>query len=184
MRFKIDTGADVTVIPEKMYKTTFSNAELQTVTRHSLHGPGGHALDVSGKFVAKLQVKALTTQQEIFVVRGMTRCLLGRPAIVALQVIKRCETVQKGASYLVEVADVQAEFPNLFKGLGKTKEEYTICLKSDAKPFALSTPRPIPIPLMKTVENELLKMQVEGVISKVDQDWCSGMVIVLSLMVA
>ena len=33
---------------------------------------------------------------------------------------------------------------------------------------------------MKKVEDELLKMQVEGVISKVDQptDWCSGMVIV------
>ena len=62
----------------------------------------------------------------------------------------------------------------------KMSEEYIICLKSDAQPFALSTPRRIPIPLMKKVEDELLKMQVEGVISKVDQptDWCSGMVIV------
>ena len=36
------------------------------------------------------------------------------------------------------------------------------------------------IPLKKKVEDELLKMQVLGVISKVDQptDWCSGMVIV------
>ncbi|XP_062523487.1 uncharacterized protein K02A2.6-like [Corticium candelabrum] len=180
LRFKIDTGADVTVIPEKVYKTTFSNAKLQPVTRHSLRGPGGHALDVRGKFVAKLQVKALAAQQEIFVVSGMTRCLLGRPAIEALQVIKRCEIVQKAACNLVKVADVQAEFPNLFKGLGKMKEEYTICLKSDTKPFALSTPRRIPIPLMKKVEDELLKMQVEGVISKVDlpTDWCSGMVIV------
>ena len=180
LRFKIDTGADVTVIPEKVYKTTFSKAKLQPVTRHSLRGPGGHALDVRGKFVAKLQVKALAAQQEIFVVSGMTRCLLGRLSIEALQVIKRCEIVQTAACNLVKVADVQAEFPNLFKGLGKMKEEYTVCLKSDTKPFALSTPRRIPIPLMKKVEDELLKMQVDGVISKVDQptDWCSGMVIV------
>ena len=41
---------------------------------------------------------------------------------------------------ITNLADVQAEFPNLFKGLGKMSEEYTICLKSDAQPFALSTP--------------------------------------------
>ena len=79
-----------------------------------------------------------------------------------------------------EVADVQAVFPNLFKGLGKMSEGYTICLKSDAQPFVLPTPTQIPIPLIKKVEDELLKIQVEGVISKVDQptDWCSGKVIV------
>ncbi len=44
LRFKIDTGADVRVTPERVYKTTFSNARLQTATRHSLRGPGGHAL--------------------------------------------------------------------------------------------------------------------------------------------
>ena len=92
----------------------------------------------------------------------MTRCLLGRPAIEALQLVKRCESVHKAENNLSEVADVQAEFPNLFS------EEYTSCLKSDAQPFALSTPRRIPILLMKKVEDELLKMQVDGVISKVN----------------
>ena len=103
LRVKIDIGADVTVIPERVYKTTFSNPKLQTATRHSLHGPGGHALDVRGKFVANLQVTVLTTQQEIFVVQGMTRCLLGRPAIEALRVIKRCEPVHKAENNLSEV---------------------------------------------------------------------------------
>ena len=85
-----------------------------------------------GKFVANLQVNVLTTQQEIFVVIGMTRCLLARPAIEALQVIKQCEPAHKAENNLSEVAHVQAEFPNLFKGLGKMSEEYNICLKSDA----------------------------------------------------
>ena len=136
-----------------------------------------------GKFVANLQVKVLTTQQEIFVVRGMTRCLLGRPAIEALQIIKWYQPVHKAENNLSEAADIQAEFPNLFKGFEKMSEEYTICLKSDAQPCALSTPRRIPIPLMKKVVDELLKMPVEGVISRVDQptDWCSGMVIVPKL---
>ena len=115
--------------------------------------------------------------------RGMTRCLLGRPAIEALQIIKWYQPVHKAENNLSEAADIQAEFPNLFKGFGKMSEEYTICLKSDAQPCALSTPRRIPIPLMKKVTDELLKMPVEGVISRVDQptDWCSGMVIVPKL---
>ena len=64
LRFKIDTGADVTVVPESVYKTTISNANLQTATKHSLRGPGGHALAVHGKFVANLQVKVLTTHSK------------------------------------------------------------------------------------------------------------------------
>ncbi len=68
------------------------------------------------------------------------RCLLGRPVIEALQVIK---PVHKAENNLNEVADVQAEFPNLFKGLGKMSEEYTICLKSDAQPFANTNTYPL-----------------------------------------
>ena len=60
------------------------------------------------------------------------------------------------------------------------KTEYEIKLQHEAKPFALSTARRIPIPLHDIVEHELKQMEATGVISKVSQptDWCAGMVVV------
>ena len=60
------------------------------------------------------------------------------------------------------------------------QEEYTIQLKDGAVPFALTTPRRVPIPLMPGVRAELENMEKLGVISRIDSptDWCAGMVVV------
>ena len=71
-------------------------------------------------------------------------------------------------------------YPDLFKGLGTMTGEYHISLREGAKPFALSTPRRIALPLMPKVKQELERMEKMGVIAKVEQptDWCAGIVIV------
>ena len=58
--------------------------------------------------------------------------------------------------------------------------EYTIVLKPGAKPFSLSTPRRISLPLMPKVREELTRMEQQGVISKVEEPtaWCTAMVVV------
>ena len=71
-------------------------------------------------------------------------------------------------------------FPQLFTGLGKIEQEYTIKLREGAQPFSLNTPRRVPIPLMQQVRNELDRMERLGVISRVEDptEWCAGMVVV------
>ena len=71
-------------------------------------------------------------------------------------------------------------FPKLFRGLGTIEGEYEIVLTKDAKPYALATPRRIPLPLKSQVEEELKHMEALGVIRKVDvpTDWCAGMVVI------
>jgi hypothetical protein len=75
---------------------------------------------------------------------------------------------------------VQEQYSELFSGLGKTDWEYTIKLKPGYVPFALSTPRRVPLLLMEKVKKELQRMENMGVISRVDKstNWCSGMVVV------
>ena len=72
------------------------------------------------------------------------------------------------------------KFPSLFQGLGSFGEEYTIKLKDGAKPFAIFTPRHVPMPLRTRVKEELHKMESMQAISKVEQPtpWCAGMVVV------
>ena len=70
--------------------------------------------------------------------------------------------------------------PSVFSGLGNLGDEYEIQLKPDAKPYALHTPRSVPLPLRDKVRKELERMESLGVISKVDEptEWCAGMVVV------
>ena len=57
---------------------------------------------------------------------------------------------------------------------------YHIDLQSDAKPFALTAPWRIAIPLMDKAKIELQRMEKMGVISRVSEptDWCAGLVVV------
>ena len=72
------------------------------------------------------------------------------------------------------------DYPQLFEGLGTKKDEYTIKLKDDAKPFALTLPRKVPMPLYEESRHEIERMLKSGVISPVDHptEWCAPMVVI------
>ena len=82
----------------------------------------------------------------------------------------------------VETADYHKDNnPTLFGGLGRMSGgDYSIQLREDAVPFALSTQRRVSIPLMDVVKRELRMMEHIQVIRRVDTptDWCAGMVVV------
>ena len=169
--FKIDMGADVSVIPEVVFK------QLQGVTLNPadrrLIGPGQNRLEVSGQFTAKLMHQNSVADEQIYVVKQLQKSLLGRPGILALDLIARIHALQEVDKFVVR-------FPKLFQGLGTIQGEYRISLQEGAKPFALSTPRRIPLPLMPKVKLELQRMEDMGVIRKVEQptDWCASIVVV------
>ncbi len=170
LMFKLDTGADVTAISDEAYKS-LGNAALQKSSK-MLYGPGRKALSVSGEFSQKLYCKGKATVQQIFVIKGLTSNLLGLPAISALNLATRVDTV---ADY---DSTVKKAHPKLFQGLGEFGEPYHIKLRPDAKPHALYTPRRVPLPLRSRVKEELHRMETLGVISRVDEPtpWCAGMV--------
>ncbi|GBM22128.1 hypothetical protein AVEN_266487-1 [Araneus ventricosus] len=76
--------------------------------------------------------------------------------------------------------DPKAKFPELFKGLGVMKGCYSIKLKPGANPFAITSPRRVPIPLLYQTEAELERMVKEKVITPVlkPTEWCAPVVIV------
>ena len=57
------------------------------------------------------------------------------------------------------------QFPKLFTGLGRLEGDYSIQLREDAKPFALSVPLRVVIPLKDQVREELDRMEQLGVIA-------------------
>ena len=80
----------------------------------------------------------------------------------------------------IQGEDVRRLFPSVFRGLGTLGDTYQIKLKEGAIPHSIYTPRTVPLPLRGKVREELQRMEVMGVISKIQDPtpWCAGMVIV------
>ena len=106
IQFKIDTGADVTVIPDTEYSRS-RDGPLSPPDR-TLSGPGQHVLKVKGQFFGHLERNHKTSQQTIYVVEDLHKALLGRPAIEALQILSFIEPLQ--------ASDIFGQFPKLFTG--------------------------------------------------------------------
>ena len=101
----------------------------------------------------------------IYVVQDLKRPSLGRDAAEKLNLVNRVDT-DSSDDYKTKMA---SNHPQLFTGLGQMKETYTITLKEDAKPFEISVPRKVPLPLYQKTKDELDRMLEAGVISLVDQ---------------
>ena len=169
----IDTGAEVTVISQRTWKSV-GKPELSPPDR-TLCGPDRGVIPTLGKFIGTFTNGAQQAEEEIYVAKGLSKSLLGRPSISNLGLVKRVATVDSSSKL-----PPQDQYPSLFQGLGRLEGEYTIELHEDAKPFALTTPRRVAIPLLKNVRQELQRMEELGVIARVNQstEWCAGMLVV------
>ena len=105
--------------------------------------------------------------------------LLGRPAIDALNLVQKVDTIHCDDSRRIE-QEVETMYPYLFKGLGELEGEFSIKLTPGSAPYAITTPRRVALLLMLKVNEELQRMEKLCVISKVHlpTDWCAGMVVV------
>ena len=144
--------------------------ELQSSNKR-LCGPDNRSQEVVGEIFATISYKGLSDRNKLYVVKNLQQNLLGLPAIQSLNILT-----------VVDAIDDLTSEPDsaIFTGLGTFPESFKISLAPDAKPFALFTPRVVPIPLRKKVQEELGQMESLGVISRSDKPtpWCSGMVVV------
>lgn len=159
----------MTVVPEDVYRRYLPQTRLRDPMR-VLNGPNQEQLQFLGGMNTEIgyQEKKLCT--DIYVVRGLGEPLLSTETSEALAVVKRLFEITAKVSQVSE-SSVKAlqEFPKLLQGLGCVKMPYRIRLKREAVPFALSTPRRVPLPLMGTIKKEVEHMVAQGVIVPVDE---------------
>ncbi|UYV83534.1 K02A2.6-like [Cordylochernes scorpioides] len=160
MPFQIDTGADVSVMPENCFKQNFSHKLGKTQKR--LYA-AGMAMPVLGNFQATLEANGKVSHEEIFVVKNLHVSLLSAKASEELGFIQRLLHVNSNP-----LTDPLKDYPKLFSGLGKLNKPYKIELNDQAQPYAIHTPRRIPFPLMNKTKQKLKEMEQQGGIEKVD----------------
>ena len=170
IKFRVDSGADVTVISKPMYDSAFSHIPLRPAGR-VLRGPDNKPLHCLGCFPATITRSGLSLKEDIYVlIQGSS--LLSRDASRNLKVITFVGSVSE--------FDVGKEFPALFTGLGKLAEPYKIRLDESIQPYSVSHTRRVPLPLMPKVKLELDRLEMLGVIRPVSKptEWCAPMVVV------
>ena len=97
-------------------------------------GPDHSILPILRRFTVRLRKGDIEVEQEIFVAKEVHKPLLGQPAIEALGLVQCIRGIRT---------------KQLFHGLGKLQGQYSIKLQEGA---ILTTPRRVPIPLMKPVK--------------------------------
>ncbi|XP_064476419.1 uncharacterized protein LOC135390594 [Ornithodoros turicata] len=86
--FKVDTGADVTVVSEETYRTYLSTIPLNKPST-ILKGPNRSKLQVLGVIKAELEYRLKKLSTDVFVIRGLEEPLLSSEASEALGLVKR-----------------------------------------------------------------------------------------------
>ncbi len=164
MKFKIDTGADVTVIKEETFNSLGNKVELsKTLARYD--SPGGR-INCLGQFETSTEYKDKKFKFTIHVMEGDTvNNLLSREQAVEMGLVKRIEQVSAAFSE---------------QGMMRT-EPVKISLKDNVVPYAVHTARRVLIPLLPKVKAKLQRMEENGVIEKImyPTDWCALMVPVM-----
>ena len=163
IRFKVDSGADVTAVPSSRIPK-----ETKLIkTDKKLFGAGYAETKVKGKF--SVDLKLATGKQEIYVLEGLRKPLLERPAIQELQMFQRINTLNV----------MPPRTSNVFTGDGRVSSEYRIQLKEDARPYAVATP-PSQLPFQEMVKLELQKLKDDGIIEEIKEstEWCAPIVVV------
>ncbi|UYV67105.1 hypothetical protein LAZ67_4003902, partial [Cordylochernes scorpioides] len=162
------TGHFANCCPDKQAKT----AEVKAVSE--LDEEIGFLLEVSAvedssnldndedecrrRWTAEIQVNG--KKEKIYVIRRLSEPLLSRRACEILNLARRIEVVATRINPI-------KEFPEVFEGLGQIGNPYEIKLKPGAKPYAVHTPRRVPIPLMEKLKTRLEKLDKDDILTKI-----------------
>ncbi|KAI0226278.1 hypothetical protein LSAT2_023096 [Lamellibrachia satsuma] len=166
LRFKIDTGADITIITKKTWLAMKDKPRLEPIAVR-LNSVGGQ-LKACGQFLAITKHKNTVYRFNIIVIEGQNAInLLSRDVATDMELVCLLE-------------QINASDTDTGIGLMKT-DSVVIKLKAGAQPLCITTARRVLFPLMGAVKAELDRMVTSGVIRAVTEptDWCSAMVPVI-----
>ncbi|UYV62479.1 K02A2.6-like [Cordylochernes scorpioides] len=171
VKFKLDSQADVTCVPLCLFKKIMGQQRL-VKSDINLRAAEFSELQTVGMFISTLRNGNYEIKEKIYVIRRLSEPLLSRRACELLNLARRIEVVATRINPI-------KEFPEVFEGLGQIGNPYEIKLKPGAKPYAVHTPRRVPIPLMEKLKTRLEELERAGIIAQVNvaTEWCAPTVI-------
>ena len=198
VKCKIDSGAEVNVMPQRVFKHLFpdnkdSHGKYITLQKSkvSLSAYGGAKVKQFGCFTLLCTHNDITLNIEFHVTEDNGSTMLGLQSCISMRLISlNCEnkSVCNDCHNTSEVNSLNRDgnnpssggrsgnakkgilekYPKCFRGVGLFPGEYHIDLKQDAKPV-IHPPRRVPGSMKEAVKKELSRMIDIDIIEKVDQ---------------
>ena len=134
IEFRIDTGADISIINENTMKQL--QVPVKKTNAKRLVDAGGRELTYLGIIETEIESNHKVANTKFYVVKQAPHNLLGIPEIMALGLLERVRGLR-----------VEERHQELYRGLGQLTEKFKIKLKKGAEPFSLYVPRRLPIGL-------------------------------------
>ena len=167
VKFKVDTGSQVNILPWDTFKQLHNKPRLNTV-KTNLVSYSGDKLTVVGT----CQLRCKNSSLEFFVVKTKQCPILSFQASKELDLIRVITSITR-------TADLIKTYEAVFQGLGCLTEPYNIRIDHDVQPVVCPL-RNQPVALRERLKEELDNMERMGVIKKVEipTDWVNSLVIV------
>ncbi|UYV66076.1 K02A2.6-like, partial [Cordylochernes scorpioides] len=159
VKFKLDSQADVTCVPLCLFKKIMGQQRL-VESDINLRAGEFSELQTVGMFISTLRNGNYEIKEKFYVIRRLSELLLSRRACELLNLARRIEVVARRINPI-------KEFPEVFEGLGQIGNPYEIKLKPGAKPYAVHTPRRVPIPLMEKLKTRLEELEKDDILTKI-----------------
>lgn len=183
IKFKLDTGSQVNILPYNTYRKLGPNIPLSKSSKN-LSAYGGDTLNTVGccKLVGKYRNTTID-QVEFFVVKTNSPPILGLRSCLDFQLIKLVYSVNTDTP--LETREpmtretVLRDFKETFHGVGLFPGECKIHVDPSATPV-VHPPRRVPFALRERLKAELDRMENLEVIAKVSEptDWVNSLVVV------
>ena len=203
VKAKIDTGAEVNVMPKRVFDQLTERRKLNS-TSVKLHGYGGYNIPILGTTEMQCEYNQKKISTTFYVVETSSKTVMSLKTCQDLKTIKLLSEVQKDDENEIAIKnsaikrnfdekltrikgksgkelkeEVLKMYPKLFKGLGKLEPAHHMEVNKEATPV-IHPPRKIPATLREKLKKELNEMEESGVIIKVEEptEWVNSLVVV------
>ena len=178
MSMEVDMGASVSIISEDHFKKLQDNGTTQRPTGAKLFTYTGESISVKGAAEVTVKYNGQITMLPLIVTSGTGPSLLGRDWLSVLKLDWKEIFVVHSSRSVQAVLDAHQEV--FAEGLGTVKDvKAAIHVEPDATPRFYKA-RSLPLSLKKKVEQELERLQQQGVIEPVQlSDWAAPVVPVI-----
>ncbi|XP_074026147.1 uncharacterized protein [Leptinotarsa decemlineata] len=176
IRFKLDTGAQVNIIPANFLEKLeiipnnliYDKATLKTYT--------GEKIRILGKCNLNCKIKELSEYLTFYIVDEQNVVpILGKEDCQKLKLIQLVHSLKAEYSQDAHYEKIIKGFNDVFTGLGCLEGTFNIKLEPNACP-KIHVPRKVPIAVQEKSKNKLLNLEKNKIIVRVDHptDWVNS----------
>jgi len=177
LKMKIDTGAQVNVIPASHYRSLGIKGPLCS-TNSRLTAYGGKPLTVQGHINIPCTYNGITSNADFYIVDAPgSEPLLGLQTSISLGLLNLLLAINTELPLTKDT--IMHTYADVFEGIGRLPGECEIRIKDNAIPI-VHPPRKVPIAIREKLKSELDRMVTLDIISKVSEptEWVNSLVTV------